>query len=579
MHCFRVWAPNAKTVEVDTTNERTSMTCEEGGWWSADVSCAGPGTDYGFRVDGSDPLADPRSPWQPHGVHGLSRLVDHNTFPWTDQHWQSRPLSSAVLYEMHVGTFTPGGTFTSAIERLGHLVDLGVTHMEIMPVSEFPGPRGWGYDGVDLYAPYHAYGGPDGLKQLVNACHERGLGVILDVAYNHLGPAGNYLSRFGPYFTSRHMTPWGEAVNFDGPASDNVRRYIIDNALMWLRDYHFDGLRLDAVHQIMDNSATHILEQMTKEVEMLEAALGRHFIVIGESDLNNPRLVWAREIGGYNLQCQWNEDFHHALHSLLTGERSGYYVDFGGMGHLAKTLERGYAYDGCYSIYRQRAHGRPATGLPGERFLGYLQNHDQVGNRAAGERSSMLMNLGRLKVGAALVMTAPFVPMLFMGEEWAASTPFQYFASHEDPDLARAVSEGRRKEFGAFGWKPEEVPDPQDPETFRRSKLNWEELTDEPHASILRWHKQLIRLRRGSPHLNDGEIGEVRACYDEAGRWLRVERRCMTIACNLADQARCIPLDPQRSVNILLTSDPSVSIVNGGVQMPPDSVVILGPTG
>lgn len=577
MSRFRVWAPNAKQAEVQAAGQRVAMTAEPEGWWVADVPTAGPGTDYGFRIDGSQLLPDPRSAWQPHGVHDLSRMVDHSEFPWTDQNWQAKPLSAGVLYELHIGTFTPAGTFEAAVGKLDFVVDLGVTHVEIMPVAAFPGRRGWGYDGVDLYAPQEGYGGPEGLKRLVNACHERRLGVILDVMYNHFGPAGNYLTRFGPYFTSKHMTPWGEAINFDGPASNHVRRFIIDNALMWLRDYHFDGLRLDAVHQILDNSAVHILEQMTKEVETLEAHLGRHFFLIGESDLNNPRLVWKREIGGYNLNSQWNEDFHHALHTVLTGERDGYYMDFGQIWQLAKTLEKAFAYDGRYSLFRQRNHGRPATGLPGECFIGCLQNHDQVGNRAAGERIGFLVNANRLKVGAALVITSPFVPMLFMGEEWAASSPFQYFTDHGDPDLARAVSEGRRKEFGAFGWKPEDVPDPQDPRTFERSKLRWDEINREPHASMLQWYKQLIRLRRTTPDLNDGEIGEVHAKYSEAGQWMCIERRSTTTVCNLRQQPQCVPVDHNRSLNILLTSDASVSITPEGIHMPPESVVILGP--
>lgn len=577
MNRFRVWAPNARQMEVEAAGRRVEMAGEQDGWWVADVPAAGPGTDYGFRIDGADLLPDPRSPWQPNGVTGLSRVVNHAAFPWTDRRWQAPPLASGVLYELHIGTFTPKGTFDSAIDKLDHLVDLGITHVEIMPVAAFPGRWGWGYDGVDLYAPHQPYGGPEGLKQLVNACHERGLGIILDVVYNHLGPSGNYAQRFGPYFTDRYTTPWGQAVNFDGPVSDNVRRFVIDNALMWLRDYHFDGLRLDAIQELMDNSAIHILEQMTKEVETLEAHLGRHLFLIGESDLNNPRLVWRRETGGYALSAQWNEDFHHSLQAVLSGETSGYYMDFGSISQLARTFEKAFAYDGCYSAYRRRMHGRPAVGLPGERFIGCLQNHDQVGNRAAGDRISSLVNINRLKVGAALLMASPFVPMLFMGEEWAASTPFQYFTDHEDPDLARAVSQGRRKEFAAFGWKPQDVPDPQDPQTFERSKLNWGELTQEPHTSILQWYKQLIRLRRGTPDLNNGRIGEVRARFDEAGKWMCIERGGTSILCNLADQPRHVPIDQNRNLHILLTSDASVSITPHGVRMPPDTVVILGP--
>lgn len=577
MSVFRVWAPHAKQIEVELTGRRTSMAHENGGWWSVDLPAANAGADYGFRVDGSDLLPDPRSPWQPHGIHNPSRLVDHAAFPWTDQHWQARPLSAAVLYELHITSFTPTGTFEAAIERLDHLVDLGITHVEIMPVAQFGGRWGWGYDGVDLYAPQNSYGGPEGLKSLVNACHEKGLAVLLDVVYNHLGPAGNYLSRFGPYFTKRHTTPWGEAVNLDGPHSDEVRRFFIDNALMWLRDYHVDGLRIDAVHQLVDDSAIHLLEQMSNEVKSLEALLGKHLVLIGESDLNNPRLIWRREVGGYNLDAQWNEDFHHALHAVLTGETSGYYVDFGSVAQLAKTLEKAFAYDGCYSVYRKRVHGRSADGVAGESFIGYTQNHDQIGNRAAGERINAMITPNRVKIGAAIMLTAPFVPMLFMGQEWAASTPFLFFTDHEDPDLALSVSQGRRKEFAAFGWKPQDVPDPQDPATLERSKLNWDEIRRPAHADMLSWYKDLIRLRRSRQDLSDGAIAQVRARHDADSQWLCIERGEVTIACNLSRQQRCVPIRPNRSRNILLTSEPAVRLCSEGAQMGPDSVSIFGP--
>ena len=456
------------------------MTARADGWWTAEAVSAAPGTDYAFRLDGGPPLPDPRSVWQPQGVHGPSRVLDHGAFPWTDGRWQQGPLPSAVLYELHVGTFTPEGTFEAAIARLDHLVDLGITHVELMPVAEFPGSRGWGYDGVDLYAPHHAYGGPEGLKRLVNACHAKGFAVLLDVVYNHLGPAGNYLERFGPYFTARHQTPWGPAVNLDGPGSDEVRRFFCDNALMWLRDYHLDGLRLDAVHALVDTSAVSFLEQLAAEVHALEAHLGRHLVLIAESDLNDPRVVRPPELGGYGLGAQWSDDFHHALHTVLTGERDGYYADFGSLADLAKALTGTFVYDGRYSHFRGRRHGRPTAGLTGDHFLGYLQNHDQIGNRAQGERSSHLPNSGRLKIAAALVLTSPFIPLLFQGEEWGASTPFQYFTDHDDPELGRAVREGRRVEFAGFGWAPEAIPDPQDPATFARSKLDWQERARSP---------------------------------------------------------------------------------------------------
>jgi maltooligosyltrehalose trehalohydrolase len=431
MHTFRVWTLLPKRVEIQVDGVRHLMVAEPDGWWHAEVSSAEPGSDYGFFLDGEGPIPDPRSPWQPRGVRGLSRVVDHGAFGWTDSAWQAPPLSQAVIYELHIGTFTRQGAFQAAIEKLDHLVELGVTHVELMPVNEFSGTRGWGYDGVDLFAPHHAYGGPEGLKKLVDACHSRRLAVLLDVVYNHLGPSGNVLDRFAPYFTSRYATPWGPAINFDGADSDEVRRFFCDNALMWLRDYHFDGLRLDAVHAILDTSAEPFLEQLGVEVKQLEAQLDRPLVLIAESDLNDPRLLWPRERGGFALDAQWSDDFHHALHTVLTGERKGYYSDFGALADLAKALRQAFVYDGQYSAHRRRRHGRPPAGLSGGRFLAYLQNHDQIGNRANGERSSQLLSSERLKIAAAIVFTSPFIPLLFQGEEWGATTPFLYFTDHE----------------------------------------------------------------------------------------------------------------------------------------------------
>ena len=471
MHRFRVWAPRARTIEVEVDGRRVPTFAVADGWHEADVAEAGPGTAYSYVVDGGEPVADPRSPWQPEGVFGPSVVVDHAAFPWTDSEWGGMHLPSAVLYELHVGTFTPAGDFDGVIGRLDHLVDLGVTAVELMPVNEFPGDRGWGYDGVDLYAPHHAYGGPDGLKRLVDACHARGLGVILDVVYNHLGPAGNNLSLFGPYFTDRYATPWGDAVNLDGPGSDEVRAFFVDNALMWLRDYHFDGLRIDAVHALFDSSPVHFLAQLSEAVAGLEP---RRWL-IAESETNEPVLTRPRSDGGYGIDAQWSDDFHHALHALLTGERSGYYAPFGEPADVVAAL---------------------GAATPAHRHVGFMQNHDQVGNRAMGDRSSHLLSTEALKVAAAAVLLGPLVPMLFQGEEWGASTPFRYFTDHHDPELARAVSEGRRREFAAFGWKPEDVPDPQDPAGFEVSKLDWSELGKPPHAEVLAWHRELIRLRR-----------------------------------------------------------------------------------
>jgi maltooligosyltrehalose trehalohydrolase len=573
MSQIRVWAPMAERVELALGEARHPMAPDQGGWWSADVAGARTGTDYAFVLDDGAVLPDPRSPWQPAGVHGPSRLVDHAAFAWTDRAWQPPPLGSAVIYELHVGTFTPAGTFEGAIERLDHLRTLGVTHVELMPVAEFPGTRGWGYDGVDLFAPHRAYGGPEGLKRLVDACHGRGLAVILDVVYNHLGPSGNYLGRFGPYFTDRYRTPWGAAVNFDGPGSDEVRRFVCDNARMWIEHYHVDGLRIDAVHAIIDTSAVHILEQLADEVHALEARLGRHLVLIAESDLNDPRLLRSREAGGYGLHAQWADDLHHALHAVLTGERDGYYADFGTLADVAKAIEHIFVYDGRRSGFRRRRHGRPPVGLDGHRFVVGLQNHDQVGNRARGDRLSHLVGLDRLKVGIGLLLTAPFVPLLFQGEEWAASAPFQYFTDHEDPDLGRAVSEGRRREFAAFGWKAEEIPDPQARETFARSKLDWSEREREPHRSMMEWHRQLIGLRRALPWLRGGGRDGTRVRYDEAARWLAIDRGSITVAANLGLDGARVPVAP--GTRLRLASDDHVRLGGDHVELPADSLAVV----
>ena len=533
MTTFRVWAPNAREVDVEIAGARMEMAAVDGGWHEVSVEGIAPGTDYGFSLDGGPVRPDPRSPWQPYGVDGLSRTVDHDAFAWSDRRWRGLHLPGAVVYELHVGTFTPEGTFESAISRLHELVDLGVDAVELLPVAEFSGDRGWGYDGVDLYAPHHVYGGPDGLKLLVDACHARGLGVILDVVYNHLGPAGNYLAEFGPYFTDKYSTPWGGAVNLDDAGSDEVRRFFVDNALMWLRDYHFDGLRVDAVHAIVDTSATHFIEQLCDSVEALAASVGRPLFVIAESDLNDPRVLVE-----YGCDAQWSDDFHHALHASFTGERDGYYADFGSLSDVATALTQGFVYGGRYSPFRDRVHGRalpPET--PPWRLLGYLQNHDQIGNRAVGERSAALMSVERLKAGAALVLLSPFVPMLFQGEEWGASTPFLYFTDHHDPELGRAVSEGRRREFASFGWRADDVPDPQAVETFERSKLDWDEREKPPHAELLDWHRSLIALRRLMPA---GWPTAVTA-FDDDG-WIVVERGEWTIVVSLDGPWRDVPL-------------------------------------
>ena len=573
---LHVWAPEAERVELVTGNERRAMSRGEGGHF--EIERPPGGTDYRFSLDGGEPMKDPRSGWQPAGIAGASRVVDHAAFDWDDGGFCAPPLSGGIVYELHVGTFSPEGTYEGVQSRLDHLVTLGITHVELMPVNTFSGAQGWGYDGVDLYAPHPAYGSPDDLKRLVNACHERGLAVLLDVVYNHLGPEGNVLGAYGPYFTDKYHTPWGQAVNLDGAHSDEVRRYFVDNALMWMRDYHFDGLRIDAIHAFLDTGAVHLLEQMKAETRELEAHVGRPLVLIAESDLNDPRVIASVEAGGYGIDAQWSDDFHHALHAVLTGETKGYYQDFGELSHLATTLAEGFAYGGTQSGHRARRHGRSLVGTippgacPGHRLLGFLQNHDQVGNRAKGERTAALVSHGRLEIGAALVLTSPFVPMLFMGEEWGATTPFQYFTSHESKDLGEAVSKGRRSEFAAFGWQPDDVPDPQAPETFERSRLRWDELTGETHANLLVWHKKLIELRRQWPELTDGRLDRVMTTVDAAARTLTIRRGRVTIACNLGPEPAPVTLPP--GSELLMHSGAPPPIDHDRLQLAPDTVAI-----
>jgi maltooligosyltrehalose trehalohydrolase len=573
MHRFRLWAPGAETVRVQVNGKKYPLDRAEGGWWEAAVEAAGPGSDYAYFLNDEDrALPDPRSEWQPQGVHGPSRLLDHGAFPWQDSGWTAPPLASAVIYELHVGTFTPEGTLDAAQKKLDALKELGITHVELCPVASFPGVQGWGYDGVDLFAPHEPYGGPEALKRFVDACHAKGLAVLLDVVYNHFGPAGNYVGKFGPYFTHAHNTPWGDAVNLEDAGSHEVRRFFCDNALMWLRDYHFDGLRLDAVHAYMDRSAINFMEQIAAEAHALEGHTGRRYVVIAESDLNDPRLVTAREAGGYGMDAQWSDDFHHALVTALTGERKGYYEDFGSLADLAKSVREVFVYDGRYSPHRDRMHGKPVCGLPGWRFLGYSQNHDQVGNRAKGERLVHLAGISRAKIAAALEMTAPFVPMIFQGEEWAASSPFQYFTDHEE-ELGKLVSEGRKKEFAAFGWDPAEIPDPQARETFERSKLNWDERNRPPHAEMLDWYRKLIALRRRLPELADGNLGAVRVRFSEAEKWLILERGRCTVAFSLAQKP--VQLEVQEGSGVELASAAEVRVEGGRLQLLPDSVAVL----
>jgi maltooligosyltrehalose trehalohydrolase len=573
---FRVWAPEAARVEVDVSGHRHPMAAEAvPGWWRAEVTAAGNGTDYAFRLDGGDPLPDPRSPWQPYGINGVSRTYDHSAFAWTDRGWRGGPLHGSVIYEMHVGTFTPEGTLDAAIGRLGHLASLGVDTVELMPVAAFPGEHGWGYDGIHLWAVHEPYGGPDALKRFVDACHARRLAVLLDVVYNHVG-IGNRLGAFGPYFTEAHVTPWGPAVNLDQPGSDEVRAFLIENALMWLRDYHLDGLRLDAVHAFEDRRALHFLEQLASEVQALAARLNRDLVLIAESDLNDPRLVTSREAGGYGLTAQWSDDFHHAVHAAITGERQGYYCDFGSMGVLAHTMTRVFLHDGRWSAFRGRSHGRQVDifRVPAHRFLGYLQNHDQIGNRATGDRIAASLGPDLVKAGAGLVLTAPYTPMLFMGEEWGSDTPWQYFTDHVEPWLAGAVARGRREEFAAHGWAATDVPDPQDPATFARSKLDWSQPCEEPHADILAWYRELIALRRARPELTDPRLDRVRADHDDQDRWLVVHRGRLRIAANLGQSPQRLPLGGPGS-GVLAASSPAVALDGDTVAMPPATFAVI----
>ena len=577
MSSFSVWAPAAADkVEVEVAGQRYPMSLQgDRGWWSADVPDVTAGIDYGFSIDGGEVLPDPRSLRQPFGVKGLSRTYDHHTFRWTDPSWRGGPLHGSTIYELHVGTFTAQGTFDAAVGRLDHLRHLGVHTVELMPVASFPGRHGWGYDGINLWAVHEPYGGPDGLKRFVDACHDRGLAVLLDVVYNHVG-VGNRLDAFGPYFTDAHVTPWGPAVNLDQPGSDEVRAFLIGNALMWLRDFHLDGLRLDAVHALEDRRALHILEELAAEVQALAARLNRELVLVAESDTNDPKLVTSREAGGYGLTAQWSDDFHHAVHAAVTGERQGYYCDFGSLAALAKTYTRVFYHDGIWSAFRGRTHGRNVDvfRVPAHRFLGYLQNHDQIGNRPTGDRISATLSPDLIKVAAGLVLTGPYTPMLFMGEEWGADTPWQYFTDHIEPWLAKAVAEGRRAEFAGHGWGSAEVPNPQDEATFLRSKLDWTERNREPHLGIHAWYRELIALRRARPELTDPRLERVWADFDEQARWLLVRRGRLRIAANLGTADARLPLG-QPGIGLLAASSPGVAIEKDEVTMPPAAFAVI----
>jgi maltooligosyltrehalose trehalohydrolase len=556
MYRFSVWAPYCSSVAVEVVGNKHSMYSADHGYWTIEVEGAEHGSDYLFYLDEDlHGYPDPRSSWQPHGVHGASRIFDHHRFQWTDEAFAAVPLADAVIYELHVGTFTSEGTFRAAEDQLEALRTLGITHVELMPLNSFAGSFGWGYDGVSLFAPQEAYGGPEPLQHFVNACHAHGMAVIIDVVYNHFGPVGNYTGKFGPYLTENHRTPWGGAVNLEEGGSTEVRRFFCDNALMWLRDYHFDGLRLDAIQTYIDRSATYFLEQLSQEVDSLSTQLGRPLVMIAESDLNDPRVVTPRATTegdsrfGYGMNAQWSDDFHHALFAFLTGQRKTYYADFGSLSQLAKALHSVFVYDGLYSEHRGRIHGRPAGSLNRTHFLGYIQNHDQVGNQAFGDRLYPLVGQRKAMLAAAMVLTSPFVPMLFQGEEFAAATPFLYFAQHDDQDIARSVSEGRRQEHAHEG-DIASIPDPVVESTFLQSKLHWQQREQGHHAEMLDWYRSLIHLRQTTPGLRDGNPANLHIDFDEEAQWLVMRRSAIELWFNFSDVARTVTILPQASLTL-----------------------------
>ncbi|RMF88595.1 MAG: malto-oligosyltrehalose trehalohydrolase [Nitrospinota bacterium] len=523
---FRVWAPLAPSVDLrllTPEEHRIPMDRQERGYWEVVVEGIAPGTRYLYHVPGKGERPDPASHFQPDGVHAPSQVVDHTGFPWTDDRWRGPLLSELIIYELHVGTFTPEGTFEAILPRLPALQELGITALELMPVAQFPGERNWGYDGVYPFAVQNSYGGPAGLKRLVNACHNAGIAVILDVVYNHLGPEGNYLRDFGPYFTRRYQTPWGEAINFDGAYSDEVRAFFIENALYWLHHYHIDALRLDAVHAIHDQSALPFLQELAQQVNRWAQYEGRRVYLMAESDLNDPRLIRPPLVGGYGIHAQWCDDFHHALHALLTGEKQGYYQDFGRIAHLVKALREGFVYTGQYSAYRQRRHGHTAKDRPAEQLVVFAQNHDQIGNRMRGERLSRLVSFEGLKLAAGALLLSPFLPLLFMGEEYGEEAPFPYFVSHSDPALIEAVRQGRQEEFGAFAWQGI-PPDPQSVETFLSAKLRWERQEQGKHRVLRDFYRTLIQLRREIPALAQRDKEALEAWGWEAPEVLFLRR-------------------------------------------------------
>ncbi|WP_018620432.1 malto-oligosyltrehalose trehalohydrolase [Spirosoma luteum] len=520
-----VWAPLVKHVALKIYGQPAAIPLKKEvlGYWRLTTDQLNPGDLYTFLLDGRQDYPDPVSLCQPRGVHGPSEAIDTASFAWSDQNWVNPPLHQYLLYELHTGTFTSEGTFQALESKLDYLKAMGINAIEIMPVAQFSGSRNWGYDGVYTYAVQNSYGGARGLQHLINACHEKGIAVVLDVVYNHFGPEGNYQSKFGPYLTDKYCTPWGKAVNFDDAWCDGVRRFVIENALMWFRDFHVDALRLDAVHAIKDFSPVHILEELRGAVDQLMDVTGRRHYVLVESDLNDPRYIKSRAASGYGMDAQWMDEFHHALRVAIGEEKKGYYADFEGVTHLAKAYQDGYVYDGQFSPVRQKLFGLKAEHNPGEQFIVFSQNHDQVGNRKLGERSSALYSFEALKLMAGAVLVSPYIPLLFMGEEWAETNPFLYFVSHSEPDLVEAVRQGRKEEFAAF-HSGEEVPDPQSEETFDQAKLPWNRLAEEPHKTMLRYYQTLIALRQQLPALAQLDRRQLTAVANEEMNTLVLHR-------------------------------------------------------
>jgi maltooligosyltrehalose trehalohydrolase len=568
-HCkFTVWAPEKGTMQLVIEGRPVmAMQKDDEGYFTAELNDIKPGSRYRFAPDGGECYPDPASHYQPDGIHGASAVVDHGAYQWKNTEWKGLPSKELIFYEIHTGTFTPEGTFEGIISKLDYLAELGVNAIELMPVSQFPGGRNWGYDMVFPYAVQNSYGGPDGLKALVDAAHARGIAVFLDVVFNHIGPEGNYLPQFGTYFTDQYATPWGNAINLDGEWSDGVRAYFCNAVLHWYKNYRIDGLRVDAVHMMFDNGAVHFWELVSGELNILRQRMGSNFYLIAESDLNSPKVVKSPENGGWDFDVQWLDDFHHALYVLLDPAGRDRYGDFGSIGQWAKAYTDGFVHSGEYVTFRKRRHGASSAGIPGEKFVVFNQNHDQVGNRVGGERLSMLVNFERQKLAAAAILLSPYLPLLFMGEEFGAKTPFFYFVSHSDEELIQKVVEGRRKEFENYKWE-KDPPNPQDEDTFMQSKVDWSQPAAGQHALLLGWHRALIALRKSHPVLRHFSKNDVRVNI--------VNDECLVLYRRSADQRKelaCVFNLGEKAVEVTLPGNGGewVKILGSG-----DSEWIIG---